>query len=193
VAPPLSLASLASGSCRLAARHRGVTSPSARSQLSADPLGGRNQIVRVSILIGTLVLAVVSTAVPAHACKCDPTVSFEQRYKDAGLVFFGVAAAFHRSPDSDRTQDFWEFEIQGVWKGPAQDHLRVYLHEPGVQWSDCDYRFEQSESYLVYAHTDPGIGYENRYRTDLCSGSVIGSDAHADISLLGQPKHRFRK
>src|SRR5262245_24799597 len=39
-APPHRLASLASGSCRLAAECRGVPSRSARSQLSADPLGG---------------------------------------------------------------------------------------------------------------------------------------------------------
>src|SRR5262245_11389629 len=166
--------------------------------MRADPLDGRKQVVRVCVLISAFVLAVSSTAGPAQVFKCDPSASYERRYQDSDLVFFGVAATFHRSSDSDlrpfgSSEDYWEFEVEGVWKGPSQDQLRVYLHAPNV-WSDCDLPFEffeQHQNYLVYADTDPG--YPNRYRTGSCSGTVTASKARADISLLGNPKRRFRK
>ena len=151
--------------------------------------------MRASFFVAALVLSVTSHVAPAHACKCDQG-SFEQRYQAADLVFFGVAATYRGSDANsgrmDLDRDYWEFEVQGSWKGPPEDRVRLYLHAPNAG-SDCNFsvEFEPQQSYLVYASADPG--HPDRYRATVCSGTVPASRARPDLSHLGEPKHRFRK
>ena len=118
-----------------------------------------------------------------------PGDSFERRYADAELIFFGVAGYLHNSGVGTPSREYREFQVEGVWKGPAQEQLRIYLHPPDAQWSSCDYTFEYGTSYLVFARTT--TGYPSRYITGLCSGTTNASGALDYLRLLGDPKHRF--
>ena len=125
-------------------------------------------------------------------CECDapakPTVARET----ADLVFFG-RASFVGEAVADESgspiEEFMEFSVEGVWKGPAQKRLRVYTKtaEP-----HCAFDFEVGRSYLVYAFRDPAP-YSNHFRSSACSRTRRSSHALPDLAILGTPPHRFER
>ncbi len=84
----------------------------------------------------------------------------------------------------------WEFAVQGIWKGPVQETLRIYAHDPDGSLDECDFEFKLGQSYLVFARTEKG--FPGRYRANVCTGTVRGEFAMRVLRIIGRPLHSFR-
>ena len=140
-------------------------------------------------------LAWMAATGPAGAepvCECDAPVKPAAALERADLVFFG-RASFVGEAIADESgspiEEFMEFSVEGVWKGPAQKRLRVYTKaaEP-----HCAFDFEAGKSYLVYANRDPKP-YSNRFRASACSRTRPSRHALPDLAILGTPAHQFER
>lgn len=109
---------------------------------------------------------------------------------NADLVFFGQASflgeAVTDQADSP-IEEFTEFSVEGVWKGPAQKRLRIYTQ---TSKPHCAYAFEAGKRYLVYANRDRKR-FSNRFRASACSRTKPADHSLPDLAILGDPEHRF--
>lgn len=123
-------------------------------------------------------------------CECDAPEKPTAALESADLVFFGRASFVGEAVTDESgspVEEFTEFSVEGVWKGPAQERLRVYTRtaEP-----HCAFDFEIGRSYLVYALRDPDRD-SNRFRSSACSRTRRSDHALPDLAILGTPPHRF--
>ena len=110
--------------------------------------------------------------------------------ESADLVFFGQASFLGEAvtEQADRPiEEFTEFSVEGVWKGPAQERLRIYTR---IAAPHCAYTFEAGKRYLVYAKLD-SKRFSNRYRASLCSRTKTADHSLPDLAILGDPAQRF--
>src|SRR5262245_18527256 len=104
-----------------------------------------------------------------QACSCE-TVTPAQALVSADLVFFGTVKstappAPPDSPSPDWTPEYWAFVVEGVWKGAAQQRIRIYAEATYPTINTCEFVFKLGGSYLVYAYRADG----DRFKTDKCS------------------------
>lgn len=146
--------------------------------------------IRMRMVLLTCALAMMSVGgSEPPPCECEPTVSPAQAFERADLVFFGRPSDFYYGAGANREwHQYWEFDVEGVWKGPAQPHLRIYAsgsEGPG----SCDGYFKVGERYLVYAYLEEKI--PNRYLVSGCSRTTIAERSLRDLGFLGKPSHIF--
>jgi hypothetical protein len=101
----------------------------------------------------------------ASACFCTSPASPITSYQQAANVFSGKV---RQSGDS--------FEIYKTWKGEARESLAI---RNGGLILGCDYRFDKSEEYLVYAQEQT-----NGLRVFLCSRTQPLAGASFDLVVL---------
>jgi hypothetical protein len=146
------------------------------------------------------VLAIVLGGDLANACSCGIATQPAEAYEEADLIFFGTVNRLHRGTGLNaKARRFWEFEVEGVWKGPAQPLIRIYAHDANapqdtddaVAVDSCDKKFEMGTSYIVYAYLRKGA--PNRYRVNRCSRTTTAARSLRDIGFLGRPAHGFAR
>lgn len=146
--------------------------------------------MRISMVLVICALATLlvggSEDVP---CECDAILSPAQAFERADLVFFGQPSRFYYAAGAQREwHQYWEFDVEGVWKGPAQSHLRIYAS--GSEGPNtCDRYFQVGERYLVYAYLENK--FPNRYLVSTCSRTTIAERSLRDLGFLGKPPHSF--
>lgn len=150
--------------------------------------------MRLAIYVQLTLMAVVLAAALASGgesppCECDKRLSPAQAFERASLVFFGQPNGFYHGGGARREwQQYWEFDVEGVWKGPAQPHIRIYASgEDGP--NSCDEQFEVGKRYLVYAYLEEK--FPNRYRVSTCSRTTTAERSIRDLTFLGRPAHSF--
>ena len=145
--------------------------------------------MRLALAIVAAILNLADASL-ASACRCLPNDTVEAQYERAELVFFG-RVTFHNGAESRETQRrYWELEVEGVWKGPVQQKIRIYAHSPkSGLFTSCDRELETGKMYLVFASTFQG--YPGRFQAGKCSGTVVGADAIEALRVIGAPTHRF--
>jgi len=83
-------------------------------------------------------------------------------------------------------------EVKAAWKGlegkPSANGEAMRPHTVEV-WTgsgggDCGFAFEESKSYLVYAH----VGEDGAMSTDICTRSQETGLARGDLEALGAPE-----
>ena len=136
--------------------------------------------------------ALLAGTAQAATCECDPVILPGPALEQADLVFFGQVSFAGRSSGvdaDDPKHDFVEFAVDGVWKGPAQERLRVHAtHAKDV----CAVPFVPGKSYLVYAYLDDAA-FSHRYHTSVCSRTRKAEHSAPDLAILGAPEHRFER
>jgi len=141
----------------------------------------------------SLGLLVATGSVGAEpVCECAAAPKPAEALAEADLVFFGLASFVGESVTEESgspIEEFVEFSVEGVWKGPAQERLRVYTN---VGKPHCAFQFEIGQSYLVYAKRDPKP-YSNRFRSSVCSRTRSSAHALPDLAILGPPSHQFER
>ncbi len=155
---------------------------------TVGPLGRHVLMRRLSMCF--VVLVAMALGGRASACTCDTDDDVHAQLERAELVFFGRVALHHDASVQALETRYWEFEVQGVWKGPAQRTLRLYAHSPNGHGDRCDREFEIGQSYLVFARTTKG--HPGRYRAQLCSGTVRADAAVPALRAIGRPTHGFK-
>jgi len=70
--------------------------------------------------------------------------------------------------------------VQDRWRG-LQGKREVVV-ATGAGGGDCGFRFDQNQTYLVYANQSAQTG---RYETGICSRTSLLEDAAADLAYLG--------
>ena len=136
-----------------------------------------------------VVVAASAVSTTALACECKPDLSVAEHYSNAEAVFFGVAESVNHNSKYDTKRKFWEFAIQGIWKGPDQPRIRIYAYDPDGVQNSCDPHFKIGESYLIFARTLPG--YPGRFQAGLCSGTVAGAGSLRALRVIGRPEHEY--
>lgn len=130
---------------------------------------------RTLIVLFLVALAVPVVASPCLACSCatsgDPAKDRRDQAKRADLVFTGVAK-------SEKVIDEGDPEYEGDESIGTRFRVgRTYKGHPG-RWvtvsttaneASCGYNFEVGKRYTVFAYEQ-----NDRYRTDLCSGTKQG-------------------
>ncbi len=133
-----------------------------------------------------------SEAVPEKPpCVCTEQVKPLDAFDAFDLIFFGRASvlAVTELGDSGVEDEFAEFAVDGVWKGPPQRTLRVYTSDGDPH---CAYPFEAGQLYLVYAKREKKA-FSNRFRTSACTRTVEGEAALPDLAILGLPQERPKR
>ena len=126
---------------------------------------------------------------PPPECLCESTVRPLDAFDGYDLIFFGQASFIGlASTEADAPPDeFVEFSVEGIWKGPVQRRLRVHTADGNP---DCPFRFVLGKHYLVYARQEE-IAFSNRYRTSACARTAEASQALPDLAILGDPSERL--
>jgi hypothetical protein len=121
-------------------------------------------------------------------CRCTSAVRPLAAFDSYDLIFFGQARILGvsdiREPDSE--DEFIEFAVEGIWKGPVQPRLRVHTSESDPL---CAYKFVLGRDYLVYARLEDKP-FSNRYRTSVCARTTEAARALPDLAILGPPSDR---
>lgn len=126
---------------------------------------------------------------PPPGCECSDRVKPLDAFERYDMIFFGQASFIGNSgTGEDLPQDeFVEFSVEGIWKGPKQRRLRVHTADGDPH---CAFRFKLGANYLVYArHED--IAYSPRYRTSACARTAAASHSLPDLAILGVPDERL--
>ncbi|HJO24159.1 MAG: hypothetical protein QF890_12215 [Myxococcota bacterium] len=136
-------------------------------------------------------MAVAALAGAEPVCECDAPAKPDVALESADLVFFGRASFVGEVADEtgNPVEEFMEFSVDGVWKGPPQKRLRVYTR---ITQSQCAFVFEAGRIYLVYASRDPA-SHSNRFRSSICSRTRRSDHALPDLAIIGAPPHRFER
>lgn len=141
-------------------------------------------IVIVLVLIFSVVM-LMKPASPAYACSCAAITSVEENFAKKDAVFAGKVVNIKNSNFSifKSSADPVEvtFVVSEIWKGPATKKVTLTTAESSAS---CGYEFNINDEYLVYAYENEGKSLES----GLCSGTVLLSQASADLSYLGAGK-----
>ena len=128
---------------------------------------------------------------PTEKCVCQESVKPLEAFEHYDMIFFGQASFFGiaESGDLGNEDEFVEFSVEALWKGPMQRRLRVHNTEGDPL---CTFRFKLGARYLVFAsHED--LPFSNRYRTSACARTAGASHALPDLAILGTPIERLEK
>jgi len=98
----------------------------------------------------------------------------------AGVVFSGTVIEIDEATV--------KFSVEGLWKGAPAQEIIMPNSAGGSIVSDCAYRFELGEKYLVYA-SGSGAGLS----TNKCSRTTVLSSARADVEVLEKMKAKESK
>jgi hypothetical protein len=115
-----------------------------------------------------LAVLLVSSIRPAYACDCVRPGSACQEFGAAEAVFVGRVVAA-----DERRVEFAVLEALG-----GISHSTVVLQQPG---SDCDFRFEVRQEYLVYAKEGKDAG---RLTASICSRTALLVQSRSDLAYL---------
>ncbi len=126
----------------------------------------------------------VAVLVPdcAAACSCafpadsSPRELAKESFSDADAVFAGEVIELDEPlvGMSSTALTTVTFRVSEVWKGSTQRTMDVQTED----WAaGCGYRFEEGESYLVYAYDE--------MRVTGCGGAKPLSKAGTDLEVLG--------
>jgi hypothetical protein len=74
--------------------------------------------------------------------------------------------------------------VDRAWKGVESKTVVVLTGQGG---GDCGFPFERGESYLVYAHGQPG----QPISAGICGRTTQLARAAADVRALGEPSRRW--
>jgi hypothetical protein len=77
-----------------------------------------------------------------------------------------------------------KFSVEGLWKGVPAQEMIMHNSAGGSIVSDCAYRFELGEKYLVYASGSD---------TNKCSRTTMLGNAGADVAVLEKMKAKESK
>jgi hypothetical protein len=126
---------------------------------------------------------------PTPTCDCPARIKPLEALESYDMIFFGQASftGLSETGDSGNEEEFAEFSVEGIWKGPVQRRLRVHTSEGDPL---CAFRFTLGERYLVYANLED-VPYSTRYRTSRCTRTAEASHALPDLAVLGPPQERF--
>jgi hypothetical protein len=124
-------------------------------------------------------------------CFCESTVKPLDAFDGYDLIFFGQASfvGIGETGDTGPPDEFVEFSVEGIWKGPVQRRLRVHTTDGDPH---CAFRFILGKRYLVYARHEK-IAYSNRYRTSACARTAKASHSLPDLAILGEPGERLEE
>ena len=128
---------------------------------------------------------------PAPKCVCPERVKPLEAFEHYDMIFFGLASflGISEAGDVGNEDEFVEFSVEGLWKGPAQRRLRVHTTDGDPL---CAFRFKLGARYLVYASRED-VAFSNRYRTSACARTTGSSQAMPDLAVLGPPNERFEE
>ena len=139
-----------------------------------------------SVLVFALFVMLISCA-PTLACVCDLPMkrvslktAVSKAKADAGVVFSGKVIEIGEATI--------KFSVEGSWKGAPAQEIIMPNSASGSIVSDCAYRFELGEKYLVYAS-----GSGTRLDTNKCSRTTVLGNAGADVEVLEKMKAKESK
>lgn len=142
----------------------------------------------IALLLAAPSIADEPKPTAAPKCECTERVKPIDALEHYDMIFFGEASILGLSDagDSDR-EEFVEFSVEGIWKGPIQRRLRVHTNDGDPR---CSFRFILGQQYLVFASLED-VAYAARYRTSACSRTTRASHALPDLAILGAPQDRL--
>src|SRR5215813_8918066 len=136
----------------------------------------------VSVLFCILLLTTVLTD-GAAACDClEGGVSMCQEYWRTDVVFLGTVVGSAKiainEGDSKYDQRLVRFEVVSTFRGELKAKAEVVT---GLGGSDCGYRFNDGETYLVYARRNE---QDQRLYTSTCTRTRPLSRAAEDLEYI---------
>jgi len=135
-----------------------------------------------ALLVFALFVILIGCA-PTLACVCDlplKQVSLKtavtKAKASADVVFSGKVIEINESTV--------KFSVEGLWKGAPAHEIVMPYSAGGSIVSDCAYRFELGEEYLVYASWSGA---------NKCSRTTVLGHAAADVQILEKIKTKESK
>jgi hypothetical protein len=139
-----------------------------------------------AVLVFALFVMLIGCA-PTLACVCELPLkrvslktAVSKAKADAAVVFSGKVIEIDEATV--------KFSVEGLWKGAPAHEIIMANGAGGSIVSDCAYRFELGEEYLVYAS---GSGAE--LGTNKCSRTRPLGSASAEIEVLEKLKAKQSK
>jgi hypothetical protein len=143
-----------------------------------------------ALLVFALFVILIGCA-PALACVCDLPLkqvslktAVSKAKAGADVVFSGKVIEIDEATV--------KFSVEGWWKGAPAQEIIMPNSAGGSIVSDCAYRFELGEEYLVYASWSGA-----QLNTNKCSRTTMLGNAGADVQVLEkikakEPKKKYR-
>ena len=125
-----------------------------------------------------------------HACDCDESKSFDERFNEASAVFLGRVTRMHFEdwpfdidsadvpPDEPVTV---KFSVRTVWKGEVPETMRLTTIRSSLWSRGCGYPFDNHVDYVVYADGQAGA-----LEVRACSHTKPAAEAQQDLDALGE-------
>ena len=127
-----------------------------------------------SKILTTCVLLLFVGIQPVFACECIPSSS-QAKIDSADVVFDGTVIYVNTNWMSGGMK--YTFQVHESWKRRTDT---VMVINSGFATTDCGYTFEEGQRYLVFARK------KFSFKTDLCAGNTLISDAEKYLAKLGQ-------
>lgn len=130
-------------------------------------------MIRLTVVIG---LSFLVTEV--SACECSPTVTFEEQFKKADVVFYAKVISINDSEvENFKNTLYYAMDSLYIEQGGYHPTLRVLKTFKGKlgsktiklksKWAGCDVFFIRSKEYLVFGF----ISDNGDISTNICTGT----------------------
>jgi hypothetical protein len=134
----------------------------------------------IFLISGMLMLVTVSSAC---ACSCMSPATVDEAMDKSAAVFLGTVIAIvpldGRYPVGIEQPVAVTLAVRESWKGPQTATITLYTVINGISCNG--YFWEEQADFLVYAHR----AVDGRLGVGLCSRTVEGKQAAADLQVLG--------
>jgi hypothetical protein len=138
--------------------------------------------MKKSILLVFALFVILIGCAPTLACVCDLPLK-RVSLKTAGSKAKTTARVVFSGKVIEIDEATVKFSVEGLWKGAPAQEIILPNSAGGSIVSDCAYRFELGERYLVYAS---GSGIQ--LNTNKCSRTTVLGNAGTDIEALEKMK-----
>ena len=138
-------------------------------------------------MIFLAVMAIPVVASPCWACSCassgDEAADRRAQARRADLIFYGVAdreRIVDPSPGDGTSGDeivYMRFRVRRTYKGHPGRWVTI---SEGSTGNSCRYNFREGQRYTVFAYK-----HDDRFHTDICSGTQRGNINPKDYGLNG--------
>ncbi|MGI0090021.1 MAG: hypothetical protein ACREAF_06730, partial [Nitrosopumilaceae archaeon] len=130
-------------------------------------------------IVGITLLSITGLNQSAHACSCVAPAPPKESLEKSDAVFLGRVVEIKKDLSnivSSAQLIPVKFEVQRVWKGPAEKTITV---STALSSASCGYEFQEGETYLVYAYGKESL------QTGLCTRTQLFVDVYEDLRALG--------
>ena len=110
----------------------------------------------------------------SFACRCNGDITPKKAYEGVDVVLLGKVTSIFGNPFQKGGEKV-KIIVFKSWKASVSEVITVFSS------TSCAFNFQMGEEYLLYLTQNKDTG---SYRTSVCGGNVLGSDAKDNLDWL---------